>query len=81
MPRIAPFLHLLFAAAPSLLYPQAAAVDLRARARARNNDRRTDHRPEGPPAVIGELDRALAGMGVTVNEFNLRYVFVLGYTP
>ena len=37
--------------------------------------------PEGPPAVMKEVDRALAGMGVTVQEFKLRYVFLSGPTP
>jgi hypothetical protein len=37
--------------------------------------------PDGPPAVVREIDRALSDMGVQVEQFNLRYVFVPGYTP
>jgi hypothetical protein len=37
--------------------------------------------PEAPPDIVKEIDRALADMGVTVEQFNLRYVFLPGYTP
>lgn len=37
--------------------------------------------PEGSAAVIQEVDRVLAGMGVAVDEFKLRYMFLPGYTP
>jgi hypothetical protein len=37
--------------------------------------------PDGPSAVVREIDRALSDMGVQVEQFNLRYVFVPGYTP
>lgn len=37
--------------------------------------------PEGAAAVVHEVDRALAGLGVTVDQFDLRYAFVPSYTP
>lgn len=37
--------------------------------------------PDAPRAIVAEINRDLAHLGVAVEQYDLRYVLVPGYTP